>query len=263
MQMSIVMKSTRVALFTGLYLSFGVAAMAQTILVPPDPVLPPKVKTDSKAEKIGAVQKNIDLLQGYVHELGQNIKMTKAVNEARSKLPPGETKSFEVVTKGGALHEGGTFVMVREAGKDKLTGPGEFAGQAFNLTGATPGLTISKPSKSQLEAEAKLAEKMLAEKKSEELLKQAAVAEKKLAEAKAAADKAKADLDAKKKAEEDAARKAKEETEKAAKAEREARQAEREADRNGRELQNQIRGELARYRREGGPYRAPTGGGGH
>lgn len=237
------------------------SASAEMVLVPADPTLPPSSKpTDSMAKNAEGLHKQLAAIGEMLHEYRENIKLQKAVIQARAKIPFGEQKTFEVITKGGPLFKGGEFVALREANVKSFDEPGAMpTGQPFTLGGFSPRLKDEKRDKAELEEMKARAEAL----KREQALNEAIEAEKRFAEAKAAAAAAAAELTAK----QEAARKAAEAStlaaNQAAAADKAARAAERSAQRDGARIQNQIRSELNRFRNEGGPYRAPSGNGSH
>jgi flagellar biosynthesis GTPase FlhF len=260
--------------------SFTDLASTTDVLIPANPSLPPNVpKTESKAAHIGD---HVASISNMVHEFQQQVELRKAVIKQRASMPYDKEAMFEVITRNGALHNGGEFVALREVNTNSLddpgpknsTTPGAFpSGQPFLLRGYLPRLKDEKADKKDFE-EAKAHAKAI---EAEKALKQAIESEKSFAKATAEAEaasleRAKLQEEALK-AKEDA-QKAKEDAEKAriaseaanqqAKAAQKAAQkADSDARKNGERVQNQIRSELNRYRAEGGPYRAPSGNGSH
>lgn len=234
---------------------------AETVLVPADPILPPSSKpAESMAKNAEGLHKQLAVIGEMLHEYRENIKLQRAVIQERAKIPFGEQKMFEVITKGGPLFKGGEFVALREANVKSVDVPGAMpTGKPFALGGFIPQLKNEKRDKEELEEIKARAEAQ----KREQVLNEAVEAEKRFAEAKAAATAAAAELAAKQEAARKAAEASKLAANQAAAADKAAREAERSAQRDGARIQSQIRGELDRFRKEGGPYRAPSGNGSH
>ncbi len=219
--------------------------------------IPPSV-----AGKVNEIFEHVKQVSEMKHEVEQSRMLEDALTKEKAKIPNGETKTFEVVTKDGALSQGGTFVRIQEYKEgDRLLGPGEQVGLKFELGGGLelPGNKLTPAQKKEME---KKAEDYIREQK---VLKDAEEAAKRLRDAAEAAEKARIDLAAQTKAAEEAARIAQQQKEAQLQAEKLAKEAARQeakALRDGIRVQNQIKAERDRFREEGGPFRAPAGGGG-
>lgn len=234
-------------------LALNTGATAQSVEIPPD-----------KPGKIGEIIDNLMHLRSYLNDRAENRKATKAIDAERAKISPGETRTFEVVTTGGPLMAGGKFVRVQEAkAGPKLSEPGLYVSAPFSVGGGLPipGNELTPAQRKEMQERAEIA------KKEEQTLKAAEEAAKQLEEVRNAAEKARAELEAAQAAAAQAAA-AKAAAAQAAAAQAaaakaaEARaaaaaKAEREAERNGREVQREINRERERYKKEGGPYRMP------
>lgn len=222
-------------------------------------------KIEDLPGKISDVIDNVMHLRSYLDDRAENRKMTKAVDAERAKVPSGEVRQFEVVSTGGPLMAGGKFVRVQEVKPGpKFSEPGTYISTPFPVGGGLPlpGNVLTPAQKKEMQKKIEILKK-------EEAVKKAAEdALKAIEETKKANEKAKADLAAAQAAAEQAlaaqaaAAKAAAEQVAAAKAAQAKAaaiaKAEREAERNGRDVQREINKERERYKREGGPYRMPA-----
>ncbi|MGF6287751.1 hypothetical protein [Pseudomonas silensiensis] len=193
---------------------------------------------------LGAVEDVVTQLQftgTAAHVFEQNERLTTALKEAIRKIPEGETRNLEIVTKGN------DFYAVREKTNSPDLEPGLNVGPTFTVASQNTNLAqrlMGAQQAKQLAADRELA------------IANAVESEKKAAQAKEDAKRAKEANDAAQKAANDA---------KALldKRNKEAAKAEREAQRNGERVQERIRAENNRYKKEGGPYRSPAGSSSH
>ena len=236
----------RVVIAGACFLWIGPASSQPSVSIPTDG--PNRVRT---------VTEHMKQIQSYVKELVENRKVTKAVDAERAKIPPGETRTFEVVMKEKPLPQGGEFIRVQEVKPGpKIHGPGEIVGTPFTVGGGLPlpGNELTPAQKKEM------AERVEALKKEEKALKDAEEVQRQLKSAQEAAAKAKAELDAKTAAAAEAALRAKNEADARARAEKTARdaaRAEQMAMRDGARVQKDLADARARYQKEGGPYRMP------
>lgn len=150
------------------------------------------VEVPKGAEKGTSILEHLDHLHSYIRDRIETIKAEKAINNERSKMQPGETKKVEVVTTGGPLMAGGTFVRVQEVKEGpKIAAEGEKYSQPITIGGGLPAKEFTPEEKKEMRRKAD--EAMRAEK----LLKDVQQAEKALKEVRDAAEKARADLEAK------------------------------------------------------------------
>lgn len=254
---------------------------------------------------IDAIIQQIASFRSYSHDSRETKKARDAVEQEKKKLSTGESRQLEIVSKGGPLMAGGTFVRVQEVKPGaKLDESGIFYSSPFPIEASLPAKEFTPEEKKEMKKRAEEA------KRAEKLLNKVEVNEKKLKEVREAAEKARTELEAKeaaklkfdlalKTATEEKARIAKELEQKKqndirtaaekARAELEASQAaataaaaaqaarvadearakaardaanaekrERIAENNGREIMREIQNERARFRAEGGNFRAPS-----
>lgn len=212
--------------------------------------------------KWAQIVEQIQLWGEQVREVREQHRLQRALDEARSSVPVNETRKFEVVTKGGDIQSGGSFVRVQPyAEGGRLLGPGEVVSRPVELGGGLelPGSSLTPAQKKEMK------DRLEQQRKSEQLLKDAEEAQKKLKEAAEAAEKARLVAAEQKRAAEEAARTAAEAQAAKIRAEKQAKEAaaaEERALRDGARVQASIAAERARYRAAGGIFRAPASEGG-
>jgi hypothetical protein len=212
------------------------------------------------------ILEHIGAVGALLHDARQNSEATKALDEERKKLAPGETKQIEIVTRGGPLMQGGNFVRFQDAQPgQKSLDPSEVVGPTFTLYGFLPSRPFTPQQKEEMAANADLVRAAELLEKAEQAAKKASDDEAKRLETRQKAEKARQELEAaeaarvREIAELEAASKAKEKAQAEAKAaDARAAKADRDAERNGRKLEHQIQNERERFRKEGGVHRAPA-----
>lgn len=240
--------------------------IAITILVLSNIVFAQKsANAQVEPERAGKVNQLFEQIQTWgdqIREVRENRKLERARDAVRATVPKNETRQFEVVTKGGTIPEGGKFVRIQPhvAGAN-WRGEGEVVSPSFDIGGGLelPGNELTKAEKKEMEQKAEQF------KKAEQDLKDAEELQRKALEANELAEKARQAAEEQKRVAVEAAKIAEEQRVAQVAAERAAKIAARDearAMRDGERLQQRIASERARYRAEGGPFRAPAGVGG-
>lgn len=212
----------------------------------PQPVSPPAPSPDfNRGDGIAVVAEHL-AEWSVLHKMVEEAKKCEeAATKIRDAMKPTDLpQAYVMISRGGSIMEGGTFVGIVKEGTQQLDLQNLYLTKPFSIYPKLPPL--------QSPFEKQELEEML--KKVEELRKKTEQEHKALEQARlAAAEAEQARLAAKAKADAAAARAA-------AKEEAAARREESNAQRNGRELQRQINNEIAGYKRAGGPFRGPSGG---
>jgi pyruvate/2-oxoglutarate dehydrogenase complex dihydrolipoamide acyltransferase (E2) component len=196
------------------------------------------------AEGIAAQFHELSILNKIARESNASIK---AVEKVRDGMAPNDTgERYVMVSRGGSIIDGGTFVGLLKEGQTTLE-PNLHITKPFTIYPKMPPLK-NPMAEQELEAMRQLAERNKA---------QAEAAQLAAAEAKAAVE-AEQVAAAKAKAAAEAAQVAAAQAKAAADAaQRASAAAERDARRNGRELQREMKEQKERYKREGGAFRMP------
>jgi len=214
---------------------------------------------DSRPGKANGLFEQLQQWGAQIHEVRENRKIEAAREQIRATISKNEVKQFELVTKGGTIPQGGTFVRLQPFSNNSLRAGNETVSPPFGIGG---GIELQG---TQLTAEKKQEMQRRVEtlKKEEQALKAAEEAQRKAKDAAEAAEKARQQLEQEKKAAAQAtqlADAAREQQLRAEKAAREAARQEAAAMRDGRRAQQEISDARARYILQGGPFRAPAGG---
>jgi hypothetical protein len=199
------------------FVSLCATAVAQTIEIP-----------EGKPGQANGVAENVTELLSTVTASKETQKVSAAAEKERQKIPTGQVKTYEVISKGGSILNGGEFIRIQEVSQGpQLHEPDIYRSAPFKLGGniPVPGNELTSTQRDELQARAEKA-KQEAKAASDKAAADKAAADKAAAEKKAAADRARGD---------DAAEK------------------------NGREIMREINRDRERYKREGGPYRMPGG----
>lgn len=226
----------------------------------------PSADAQVEPARVGKASQLFEQIQAWgeqLHEVRENRKLEKARDAARATVPKNETRQFEVVTKGGTIPEGGKFERIQpHVEGNTLKAAGEVISQPFGIGGGLelPGSALTPAQKKEM---AKKAEQVM---KAEQDVKDAEELQRKVREANEAAEKARQAAEEQKRLADEAAKIAVAKRAEQARAEKAAQIAARDearAMRDGARVQERIASERARYRAEGGPFRAPASGGGH
>lgn len=225
-------------------LAIHASSMAQK---PADP--DPKIV---KAGQLDSIAEQLRTWSEQVRELREMRKVDAARREVQAKIPINETRRFELVTKGGPITQGGTFVRLQPAVENPIRVNGELVSPSFPIGGgvAIPGQKLTPAQKNAMKVKA---EQLM---KQEATLKAAEEVQRKAKEASDAAEKARNEAEDAKKAAAEAARLSQVKQDE----QRRAEKAEREAIREGNHHNARIRADRDRYIKEGGPFRAPASG---
>ena len=248
----------------------------------------PSANAQVEPTRVGKASQLFEQLQAWgeqLHEVRENRKLEKARDAARATVPKNETRQFEVVTKGGTIPEGGKFVRIQpHVEGNTLKTTGEVVSQPFGIGGGLelPGSALTPAQKKEMTEKAQRAMKAEQDvKDAEELQRKVREAneaaekarqaaeelQRKVREANEAAEKVRQAAEEQKRLADEAAKIAAARRAEQARAEKAAQIAaldEAKAMRDGARVQERIASERARYRAEGGPFRAPaSGGGGH